>query len=231
MAKKKTSISNPSASDSPQNSLSTTFLSYVVLILAITLGIKYSFPSLSASSKPPTVLFREQKIQRRNLDPSLPYSSFLDQKSQPIVITGDILSKFPRWNISDVLAMANTPSLDGFFRHTSPHFGPYYDPKRPMHNLLTIQGKPPYDSNASLPIKNIAKIFQQRAPKIFYSFSNSLDHINPSLEQQLDLSEMLSLNPSHSSVNLWFGMRGGVTPCHYDGYHNMSSSFCSICLF
>jgi hypothetical protein len=235
MGKKKTTTPKPAIRESPPSSTSMTVLSFVVLIVAIVLGLIYAFQDHTTSTIIPTVLFQEHHIPRRNIDPSFPYSSYLDQKNQPVVIVGEILAKYPRWNISDVLAMTTRPStssLDGFFRHTSPFFGPYYDPKRPMHNLLTIQGRPPYDSNASLPLKSIAKIFHQRSPKIFYSYSNSLNHINPTLEQQLELTELLALNPSHSSVNLWFGMRGGITPCHYDGYHNMSSSppllFCSL---
>ena len=45
--------------------------------------------------------------------------------------------------------------------------------------------------------------------------------LRASQEKEVDLRELLSLYPQHSSVNLWLSMEGGVTPCHFDGFHNM----------
>lgn len=221
MAKKKTTIVKPSPILASKSNI------WVVpSILVVIIGVLFScYSYLSgrspSQSKIPVVLYQEYHISRRNLDPQGSYSSYLDEKSQPIVLIGEILNQFPHWDISDVVSLVSSESLSGFFRHQSPIFGPYYDEKRPMHSLSTIQGKPPYDPNVTLPVSKIIPIFHQRSPKIFYSYSSSLYDVNPSLEKQFNLSEMLKLNPSHSSVNIWLGMPGGTTPCHYDGYHNM----------
>lgn len=227
MAKRKSSYVKPLTS-SPPSATSHTHLWIVLSAIVGVIGVigGYSYlPNMylkwSTPSKIPSVLYQEYHISRRNLDPKVSYSTYLDEKSHPVVIVGEILKQFPRWTISDVVAMTNSKRLSGFFRHNSRIFGPYYDDKRPMHNISSIQGKSPYNPNASLPVDKIERIFHQQSPHIFYSYSSSLSEINPSLEQRFDLSEMLKFNPSHSSVNLWMGMRGGVTPCHYDGYHNM----------
>jgi hypothetical protein len=224
MGKKKNQIIPPPLPPSESKTLPVGLMvACLVAIIAIGLGTQLFLRSDAGSAPPaaPRLLFREHQIQRRNFDSKASFSSYLDEKGLPVVITGPVLSHFPRWNISDVVAMVPSDHLSGFYQHSSPIFGPYYDDQRPMHNLSTVQGSTPYQANASLPVGDIDRIFHQFRPQTFYSFSSSLSDLNPSLEQQLDLSEMLQLNPSHSSVNLWLGMRGGTTPCHYDGYHNM----------
>jgi hypothetical protein len=196
-------------------------IAIVVAIVAFGVGTKLFLFSVPPPPLP-KLLFTEHQIQRRNFDSKTSsFSSYLDERGLPVVITGSILSQFPRWNVSDVIATTSSDPLYGLYQHSSPIFGPYYDDQRPMHNLSTVHSSTPYNSNASLPLRDVDRIFHQQHPKTFYSFSSALSDLNPSLEQELDLSEMLRLNPAHSSVNLWLGMIGGTTPCHYDGYHNM----------
>ena len=56
----------------------------------------------------------------------------------------------------------------------------------------------------------------------WWAFSGDPSSLNPELELDLmPYSDLISFDPSHVSLNLWMGQKGVVTPCHFDGYHNM----------
>eukprot|EP00602_Paraphysomonas_sp_CaronLab_P010169 CAMPEP_0185029954 /NCGR_PEP_ID=MMETSP1103-20130426/16600_1 /TAXON_ID=36769 /ORGANISM="Paraphysomonas bandaiensis, Strain Caron Lab Isolate" /LENGTH=385 /DNA_ID=CAMNT_0027564887 /DNA_START=420 /DNA_END=1577 /DNA_ORIENTATION=+ len=89
-----------------------------------------------------------------------------------------------------------------------------------MHVLPTIASSVPYEQNVSLFRHEIDTVFRRNHPP-FYSLSADIASVNPLAESSFDLTELVSLMPSRSSVNIWMGTPGSVTPCHFDGYHNM----------
>ena len=130
-----------------------------------------------------------------------------------------IAASFTKYTIPSLVKeiSANHAKVSGFFRHSSPIFGPYYDSQRPMHQLKTVEGKQPYAVDVSMDTKSIAHAFRSKGPP-FYSLSIDPDALGLA---SFNITEMVSLGANHSSVNLWLGMAKGTTPCHFDGYHNM----------
>lgn len=126
--------------------------------------------------------------------------------------------------------------LDNIFHHNVNNgqvFGPFFDTTRPLASLTRPIN--PYKVDGRLSMKELIRVFgdefeyscvnETSSPHQHLSgcwaFSGSvMDAIGD--ENMIEpLEELLKLNPSASSVNLWVGQRGVTTPCHFDGYHNM----------
>jgi hypothetical protein len=157
------------------------------------------------------------------------FAKSLKSLGKPLVLKNTIASQYPRYTLSDISKMLSpTDNISSFFKHDSEIFGPYYDAGRPMHRLLSGAGAP-YESGASLRVRDIEAAFTapagtaattdtDTAAHPFYSLSISPEDLGI---PPFNTSELISLYPQKSSMNLWLGMKGGTTPCHYDGYHNM----------
>ncbi|CAJ1385442.1 unnamed protein product [Effrenium voratum] len=157
--------------------------------------------------------------------PDKPLAAFLGARTRPVVLRNSLVTSWPalaRWDFA-YLAKSSRKSLQGLFHHTGPVFGPFYDEKRPLHGRHRIRRPDAsYETNATLPLARLAVTFAPgNEPSEYWAFSGSLRDIDKALEKEVDLRELLSLYPQHSSVNLWLSMEGGVTPCHFDGFHNM----------
>jgi hypothetical protein len=167
-----------------------------------------------------------------------PYATYLRSLSEPVVLIDTYESiVVPKYTVESIAAnmlahhkrvteggaAIEDIRISGLFKHSSPIFGPYYDKGRPMHHLKKIQAGGlgaralKYESNASLPASDIGKVFRSGGPPYYaLSIDPSLLHLDG-----IDLRAMLAVRSNRSSVNVWLGMRGGTTPCHFDGYHNM----------
>lgn len=162
------------------------------------------------------------------------YAAYLRTLSEPIVLTDTYESSVvPRFTVDDVASelishqkreglSGRNHHVTGVFKHSSsPIFGPYYDPDRPMHRLSRVrdraQGPYRYETNASLAAGDVSRVFTSSGPPYF---ALSIDPQLLRLGHRMDLRAMLAVRPDKSSVNVWLGMHGGTTPCHFDGYHN-----------
>ncbi|CAM9909283.1 unnamed protein product, partial [Ectocarpus fasciculatus] len=146
------------------------------------------------------------------------FAKSLQSYGEPLVLQNTVAANFTRYTLSDISAMLGPQDeISSLFKHTTPVFGPYYDSRRPLHQLPSVQGASPYEEAARLPVRDIGRAFSADGPP-YYSLSIRPEELGLPM---FNISEMVSLHPQKSSVNLWLGMKGGTTPCHYDGYHNM----------
>ena len=169
-------------------------------------------------------------IRRMKWDERVPFAKQLANRGEPVVLTGTMIDKWParkRWTSASEIARLFPKTLQGVFHHSSgqgSRFGPFYDPQRPFNALSTVKPHSPYENNATLSRSEFLALFAGRGkarPGCFAYSGNVVDALGEEAEDELDpLDELLVLNPSHSSVNLWIGQPGATTPCHYDGYSN-----------
>ena len=169
----------------------------------------------------PSLQSVEKNAVRLDWHPTKPFAAYLKARGKPVVLSNSVASTFPRWTISNMAQIAVNDEIWGFYKSETGFFGPYYDESKPLHRLSTIVDTASYDKNTSLPTNQLTEVFTDKKPPPYYALSTNLNDINPELESQLELEELLSLMPSQSSVNIWLGQAGGTTPCHFDGYHNM----------
>ena len=130
-------------------------------------------------------------------------------------------------------------SLTGIYmKVNNPHFGPYFDPARPYNRLQQVKPKHAYVDNHTMPMSTFINHVQSDDDILstdtadektkshhhhhYYYLSKEIDNIDKSLIQDIyPYHELLRLNPQKTSINCWIGQSGVVTPCHYDGYHNI----------
>ena len=145
----------------------------------------------------------------------------LQSYGEPLVLQNTVAANFTRYTLADIsLMLGAQDEISSLYKHMSPVFGPYYDPGRPMHQLRSVRGAPPYEEGTHLPVRDLGRAFSAEGPP-YYSLSIRPEELGMPM---FNISELVSLYPQKSSVNLWLGMKDGTTPCHYDGYHNMCVS-------
>merc|ERR1711871_1927434 len=122
--------------------------------------------------------------------------------------------------------------LDGIYvKENNPHFGPYFDLARPYNKLKTVAPKHLYNENYTMKMNQFIDHVEGQQDRStahetehhrFYYLSKEIDKIDANLISDIyPYHELLRLNPQKTSVNCWIGQSGVVTPCHYDGYHNI----------
>ncbi len=159
-------------------------------------------------------------ITKLHWSPDKPFANFLRDHHFPLVIQNSIASNYPRWRIDDIKKITNHNRIQNVYSSNNAYFGPFYDENKPLHNIGKIKNPHNYQINTSILTSSIQNIFSSSGPP-YYSLSVSLSDLNSQLENKMDLTELILLSPEKSSVNIWIGMVGGTTPCHYDGYYNM----------
>jgi hypothetical protein len=160
-------------------------------------------------------------IERINWETDKPFAEALSIGGAPKILIHSVASTFPKWTIDNIGALSSKDIIQNVYKSdNSPYFGPYYDYNRPFDRISTVINYHNYETNFTIRSVDISALFRSVGPP-YYSGPLTLSDFNPALEALLDIKELIVLHPKRSSVNLWLGMDGGVTPCHYDGYHNM----------
>lgn len=233
MSKKQTSKKG-SPTSSTESIVASFPVALPVLIVALCLGCYFYFMNpiapnafqndveISHTFIPSVSFIEKDAIRVPGGDVTMVY---LKVKNEPIILLDTLISKqVPRWTSVDLSKMILTDEISGVYRNNkSAIFGTFYDKNRPMHSSLEYIPHR-YEDNVKLSRAALRKAFPPNShvdSPPYYMLSTSLNSISSSLESQLDLREVISLNPARSSVNVWLSSPGSVTPCHYDGYYNV----------
>lgn len=187
-------------------------------------------------------LISVKKVPRISWSIDRPFADYLEENATPLILensvvtTWDALSKWS--SVKKLAKFIGSSRLENIFHHQLSHgqvFGPFFDSTRPFASLNNVLPINPYETDASLTIKEMTRVFgeefeyscvnesvvSQSRLSGCWAFSGSLMEVMGDEAMIEPLEELLKLNPSASSVNLWIGQRGITTPCHFDGYHNM----------
>lgn len=165
----------------------------------------------------------------------------------PVVFRGSVVDTWPArhqwtWEFLGAGAMGAT-QVHGVYSSHSNHFGPFFDHSRPLAKLSTVRPRNAYRRDSTLTVHTLVDVALGRTSvstalqdecssdgdngacdgtAAFVYYSGALDSLGADAVRAVSpLDELLSLNPSKSSVNVWIGQGGVVAPCHYDGYHNL----------
>jgi hypothetical protein len=160
--------------------------------------------------------FPSKTVKRVDWTPDKSFAEYLSLQAEPILLINSVAATFPRDILAKFVRGGEEDLLAGFFRHSSFYFGPYYDDHRPFHSIPAIAGRVPYEVDVNVRKSDIGRVLNGKSPPFYHL---SADPAAFGIE--FNTTEMLSLYPQESSENVWVSMQGVVTPCHYDGYHNM----------
>lgn len=154
--------------------------------------------------------------------PDRPFADKAVEYGRPIVFKNSVVTTWPaasRWS-TKYLAHKMGPTLANVYQNNkSRHFGPYYDPVRPLAPLFPT---PPgvYNDNATAPITKLLRVgtatVDGEGPWTYYS--GELDRFGEWAFRDVEpYAELIRPMPERSSINLWIGTDGVTAHCHYDG--------------
>lgn len=124
--------------------------------------------------------------------------------------------------------------VEGAYRNSHRHFGPYYDVRRPLapytrrsnaYNTdisATMEELLPHHRPSQTPTQTGRSEARARGGAQGFAYlSREVDLVGDWVWEDISPVEpLLAPNPSRSSINLWIGPQGAVAHAHYDGYHN-----------
>jgi hypothetical protein len=184
----------------------------IAIGVAFVAGLVYVFLATEASlpGVHVTQLLANQK---------LPLAKWTSRNSHPEVFDNSFVNQWSllHWTLSDW--QHHLGMLDGVYHHHQPYFGPYYDVSKPLSPYTTQLNA--YQTNDRA---TVGKVLNNTARSHRY-FSQEIERLSYDLlEHMQPMDELVELNPSRTSINLWLGNDVTAHP-HYDGYHNV---FCQL---
>ena len=148
------------------------------------------------------------------------FAAALAEGETPVVLKNTVVRQWEamgKWTPSYIAEMAR--EFHGVYSNDNRWFGPYYDNRKPMAEFCPRVNT--YKTDLVLSGHEFSKLlFKPKRGQHIY-FTGDIDGLGLwAFDQVQPIGELLSLNPSHSSVNVWIGQPNVIAHCHYDGYHN-----------
>ena len=122
-------------------------------------------------------------------------------------------------------------SVSGIYvKSNGADFGPFFDASRPYNTFRQVEPQHNYTENNTMLMQDFIERVEGKTSwektmgetSEYYYLSKEIDRIDPTLFNDIQpYNELLRLNPKRTSINCWIGQSGVITPCHYDGYHNI----------
>ncbi|KAI6653760.1 hypothetical protein LOD99_3264 [Oopsacas minuta] len=157
-----------------------------------------------------------------NIDENEQFARKAADGAKPMLIKGSVVNKWyamKRWNIDYLTKKIN--KLNNVYTNTNKWFGPYYDPNKDFAPFVARRN--PYKDDVTM---KSADFFQHISTKVeeqdlFLYYTGGIDSIGQwaSVDVQ-PIEELISLKPSHNSINVWLGEPGVIAHMHYCEYHN-----------
>lgn len=193
---------------------------YSVYWLNFKYYVQNSFLDNSYSSSTPNFI-KMMPVKVINVQPSEPFAVKVSDLKVPVVIKNSVTVTWPaykKWNPSYLSKKIS--SLKGVYENSNRWFGPYYDKSKPLTHLSTKKNS--YRTNLVLKGPEFFQLLEHPKNNSHVYFTGDIDDLGPwAWEDVQPIEELLSLNPKHSSINVWMGQPHVIAHCHYDGYHNL----------
>eukprot|EP00731_Ephydatia_muelleri_P028041 Em0019g914a len=152
--------------------------------------------------------------------PDSSFAAKCEQRGVPLVIRNSGVERWDarkKWTPSYLAS--KTSVLKGVYENDNRWFGPYYDDRKPMTPMFDRVN--PYKIGLELPSAEFFRSIQSPSDGRYLYFTGDIEQLGDWAWNEIQPSkELLVLNPTHSSVNVWIGQPHVIAHCHYDGYHN-----------
>ena len=138
----------------------------------------------------------------------------------PVVLRNSVVEKWrARKKWTPKYMQSKMKHVSGVYQNENRWFGPYYDTSKPLTHLS--QRVNSYHTDLNLTSTAFFQKLQSQSEGKFLYFTGDIDQLGEwAVDEIQPLSELLTLNPKHSSINAWIGPPHVIAHCHYDGYHN-----------
>ena len=206
------------------------FLSTTVVALTSVVYCAYRWKSnpKRLTSLPSTgEMISRHKVQNIQWDGMEPFPHLTAKLGLPYIVKGTSIDRWRahnRWNLHHTYlqkSVGNSHVSAYVLEDGTSTFGPYFDETKPLFGVDSVSRRHKY-AEVSMEFSDFLEHVKRDRPsrkKLYLSQEIERLHL---LERDIQpLEDLLLLNPSHSSINIWMGEKGVVSPCHYDGYHNI----------
>ena len=200
-------------------------LSVFVLLLSVLAGSGYLLypslypPDLLAVERTPYTITGNVSVTRLP-SPAAGFAEACAKRGVPVVLRNSVVSE---WKASGLWTpdylLSKVKSLSGVYENSNRWFGPYFDKTKPLTSSAVRLNN--YKTDLSLSSSEFFQRIQNPVKGRYLYFTGGIEQMGVWAEEHIQpLDELLRLNPSRSSVNVWIGQPHVVAHCHYDGYHN-----------
>lgn len=152
--------------------------------------------------------------------PAAKFAEECDRAGVPVILRNSVVEKWRARRLwVPKYIQSKTSHIAGVYRNDNRWFGPYYDSHKPLTHLSGRTNN--YSTNVTMTSKKFFQKLRNPSEGEFLYFTGDIDQLGEWAVGDIQpLSELLTLNPYRSSVNVWMGQPHVIAHCHYDGYHN-----------
>lgn len=149
-----------------------------------------------------------------------PFVDDVVHREKPLIIRNSFIKEWPalrKWSPEYLSSKEKT--IKGIYSNDNKWFGPYYDRSKPLNDYTSRIND--YSTDLTLPTHEFTSLLSNPDPNQYIYYTASIDQFGEwALDDIMPYADLLTPNPSHSSINVWIGQPGVTAHCHYDGYHN-----------
>lgn len=193
-----------------------------VLMVAILLGFLYlqplARPTVPVQWTPYTVTGNVSVTVLPS--PTAAFAKMCSRREIPLVLRNSIAT---RWKAAELWTpdylQTKLSRLSDVYENTNRWFGPYFDQSKPLTSSAIRVNN--YRTGLTLPSSEFFRRIKNPVQGRYLYFTGGIAQLGSWAENHIQpLDELLSLNPSRSSINVWVGQPHVIAHCHFDGYHN-----------
>ena len=194
-----------------------------VLMIAILLGCGLYFQPLAGPTAP--LQWTPYTVTGNVSVTILPsstaaFAEMCGRRGVPLVLRNSIATQWKAAGLwTPEYLQSKLTRLSGVYENDNRWFGPYFDQSKPLTSSAVRVNN--YRTGLTLPSSEFFHRLKNPIQGRYLYFTGGIEQLGIWAENQIEpLDELLSLNPSRSSINVWVGQPHVVAHCHYDGYHN-----------
>lgn len=152
--------------------------------------------------------------------PTSSFAGMCAKRGVPVVLRNSVVTQWKAAKLwtPDYL-QAKLETLHGVYENDNRWFGPYFDQSKPLNSSAVRINK--YKTDLRLSSEEFFQRVQNPVRGRHLYLTGGIEQLGRWAEEHIQpISELLTLNPSRSSINVWIGQPHVIAHCHYDGYHN-----------
>ncbi len=209
------------ASKTTPKETSWTFISvqlFLISLLVVVLSY-YLLRSTTPQQEQPTFNHTTPVPVKILTTPSSKFAQSCAEAGVPVIFKNSISTQWKAMQWTPDYLEKKINIITGVYENTNRWFGPYFDKQKPLLSYAERVNK--YKTNLKLSSKEFFKRIQTYNSEKYLYFTGDIDQLGDwAIDEIQPFEELLTLNPSHSSINAWIGQPHVIAHCHYDGYHN-----------
>ena len=156
----------------------------------------------------------------RLVSPTASFAGMCAKRGVPVVLRNSVVTQWRAAKLwtPDYL-QAKLKTLNRVYENENRWFGPYFDQSKPLNGSAVRVNK--YRTDLRLSSAEFFQHIQNPVRGRHLYLTGGIEQLGSWAEDHIQpFGELLTLNPSRSSINVWIGQPHVIAHCHYDGYHN-----------